>query len=457
MSCNTDTPHGYCAPGSSLGISFTNPVKFKDVKRVVSVTPSSGLSWDSWRDDDDLTTFADVSSKFKPGQKYTLTIRGDLKDKYGQKLGKSYVDGIRFDDMWPAVEIGVSGETLEPKTARPISVGSVNVSSYELVTAPLRPADLLKQAGRASDQFAAIGRLAGAKSRTVRPRSAVNVLATEVVDPSAVLSGAHRGPLAIGVRYTGGSNRSEAEQHYVKVIEVTDLAISAKLSRHGSLVWVTRLSDGAPVPNATVELYKKGGGKKSYSADKRGIATIPSSDLALDFYRMAAEDAPVLVARSGDDWAYRLASDYIEAWRYDIPSDLSGRQQRYGMMFTERGIYRPGDGLQVKGIVRGEVPTGNQVPSGVPLELVLQSPEGDEVSRVKLRTSRFGTFSAKLKIPRSGVSRQLAAPRGEVGEGLGHHRVLRGRGVSPCRVQSERRKRQTRIRPRRQGQLDRSR
>lgn len=402
VNCNTDTPHGYCAPGGSIGIQFSNPVKFKDAKRMVSIS-AAGTTWDSWREDDDLTTFVDLSAKLLAGQKYTLTVGAGLTDKYGQRLGKAHSEAIRVDDLWPSVEIGVSGNTLEAKAARPITVGSVNVSSYQLVTAALRPEDLLKQRTGPAKQYDLVAALPGAKLRTIRAKNGVNVLGREPIDPSTVLPGAHRGALAIGVHYSATQSRRATEDRYlVKVIEVTDVAISAKLSRQGSLVWVTRLSDGAPLGNATVELYEKKKSKKSYTTDARGIATIPAKDLSLDFYRLAAEDAPVIVARNGDDWAYRYANDYVEAWRYEISTDLSGRQQRYGMMFTERGIYRPGDNVEVKGIVRAEVPTGNSVPSGVPFDLVLSSPTGDEVSRQHLKTNKFGTFSAKLRIPKAG-------------------------------------------------------
>jgi len=95
----------------------------------------------------------------------------------------------------------------------------------------------------------------------------------------------------------------------------------------------------------------------------------------------------VLVAKSGDDWAFRYASDYLEGWRFGVGTDLSGEQKRYGMMFTERGIYRPGDSVQVKGIVRAEVPTGNSVPTGLALDLVLQAPDGEEARARRSRAA----------------------------------------------------------------------
>src|SRR4029078_3621518 len=103
----------------------------------------------------DFTTYADVIAQLHPGQSYTLRVSGDLKDRYGQKLGKPFTQRIVVDDLSATVEIGVSGNTLEPTIARPIAVGSVNVKSYELLTAALSPTDLLAltERGPPENQF----------------------------------------------------------------------------------------------------------------------------------------------------------------------------------------------------------------------------------------------------------------------------------------------------------------
>lgn len=428
VTCNRDTPNAHCMAGSGLSLELTNAVKVKDLKRAVSLTPAAGVEWETWRDDDSETTYSSLSAKLRPGSTYTLRVSGELTDRYGQRMGKAHVEKIVVDDLWPTVEIGVSGDVVEPKLLRPVSVGSVNVKQYELVTAALAPADLLALADveRLDQRFAAVGKIAGAKQRTVRPNAAVNVLAKELVDPAAVLPGAHRGPMAVGTRWVereakqGRRPESERIGSDVRLLQVSDLAISAKLSRHGSLVWVTRLSDGAPVAGAKVELHRRGSPAKSYDADARGIALIPAADYQPNFYKDEPASRAVIVARSADDWAFRYASDQLDAWRFGVATDLSGEQKSYGMLFTERGIYRPGDGVHVKGIVRTEVPTGNSIPKGLPLELSLRSPDGEEVSRQKVSATRFGTFHASVKVPRAGAlgSWQLRV------EGLGEDRGI---------------------------------
>ena len=411
VTCNRDTPNGDCLAGSGLGIELSNAVALKKLRQALSITPAAGLAWESWREDDSETNTASLSVKLRPGTTYTLRVSGDLGDRYGQRLGKAHVEKIVVDNLWPTVEIGVSGDVLEPKAMRPLTVGAVNVNQYELITAALgaRGSAGPRRAPARRGALPALGKVPGAKPRMVTPKAAVNTLAKERVDPTGVLPGAHRGPMAVGIRWVerqakkGTRPQSERVGTDVRLLQVTDLAISAKLSRHGSLVWVTRLSDGAPVSGAKVELHRPGSAAKTYEADARGIALIPAADYQPNFDKDEPAARAVIIAKSGDDWAFRYAADHLDAWRFGVSTDLSGEQRSYGMMFTERGIYRPGDSVQVKGIVRTEIPTGNSIPKGLALEVELRSPDGEKVSRQKVTATRFGTFHATVKVPRTGA------------------------------------------------------
>src|SRR6185295_9112972 len=73
----------------------------------------------------------------------------------------------------------------------------------------------------------------------------------------------------------------------------------------------------------------------------------------------------------------------------------------YGMLFTERGVYRPGDVIKVKGIVRKEATSGNTTPAGLDVSVTMRSPDDMVVGRATLRTSRFGTFATEFTVPLS--------------------------------------------------------
>ncbi|HEX6274223.1 MAG TPA: alpha-2-macroglobulin family protein, partial [Polyangiaceae bacterium] len=81
---------------------------------------------------------------------------------------------------------------------------------------------------------------------------------------------------------------------------------------------------------------------------------------------------------------------------------LSRQNRTHGMLFTDRGVYRPGDAVRVKGIVRRETRSGNAVVAGERFEIALASPNGDVVDRRTVTTTSFGTFAFDARVPASG-------------------------------------------------------
>ena len=401
VSCDQDTPNRRCAPGGSLGVSFTNPVRFKDVKRMLRVTPGLKLRWDSWREDSDYVSYVDVNAAFKPGAAYTLSVGGGLKDKYGQRMGRAHAERVLIDDVWPTVEIGVSGDTLEAAIAKPISVGSVNVADYRMIAGALskpQTAQLLREP-RTDRQLEKLRRWLPEK--TITPRAAKNRVHQRRVDSGALLGKSRRGVVAMSVSYVEREGKRPRKRQHVRLVQVTDLAMTAKVSRHGSLVWVTRLSNGKPVPGARVEVLRPGAKTLIKKADKDGIARIPASELAPNLESNGRDARAVFIAADGSDWTARPVSDFLDAWRLDVPLDLSGELRAYGLMFTERGLYRPGDSVRLKGILRRHTRTGNAVEAGRSMTLIVEDPEGEKLLTRRVRTSRFGSFDAKLRIPPS--------------------------------------------------------
>jgi uncharacterized protein YfaS (alpha-2-macroglobulin family) len=395
--CNTDTPHGRCAPKNSISIELSNPVKFGDLKKALTIDPPLPIRWDSWQGDSDTSTYIDVSAPFAAGQSYTFKVAGTLKDVHGQALGTDYSKRMDVDDFWPQVEVGVSGDYFELATRSAIPVASLNVPSYALYTAPLTLAQVTEYYATSQDYdeaFRTLTKQKGVTERRVRPAKTPNRPHEEKVDPAQVLAKTGgRGPMLLAVQFAGRSQ----EERRATIVQVTDIALSAKLSRTGSsLVWVTSLSTGAPIPGAEVSVT--GGPKvQPVVTDQNGFATLPAGSLGPDPNRTG--HSTLVSAKKGNDWAFRRVSDYVSPWRANVSTDPFGVPQSYGLVFTERGIYRPGDEVQVKGILRKQAEGGNALLANRSYELVLRSPDWEETARYPIKTNAFGTFAQSIKVP----------------------------------------------------------
>jgi uncharacterized protein YfaS (alpha-2-macroglobulin family) len=400
--CDRDTPHGRCSPTSGLSLQLSNPVVLRDLKRALTIEPPLPITWETWRDDGDSAAYLDINAPFAAGQSYTLKVAGTLRDVYGQALGADVSRPIDIDDHWPRVEVGVSGDYFELVTRKAIPIASLNVSEYSLTAAPLTLDQVSAYYAELREPKNALHRLVRQKSvgaRRVRPSSPVNVPAEERVDPAQVLAKTGgRGPMLLATEFAG---RSGKEQR-ASILQVTDLAITAKLSRTGaSLVWVTGLTSGAPVQGAEVLVAGLSQGKTSAPVvtDADGMATLPPGSLGPNPHESGSHT--LIVAKLGTDWAFRRVSDYVGPWRSSVPMDLFGRPQSYGLLFTERGVYRPGDELQLKGILRRQAESGNEVLAGSKFTLVLRSPDWEIAQTHAITTNAFGTFAQSVRIPAS--------------------------------------------------------
>ena len=455
LNCDRETPHRRCAPQGAWSLELSNPVILKDLKRALSVTPAVPLRYENWTDDSTPVSYLSIAAPFQAGTTYTLRLSGDVRDVYGQSLNQGYRNALAIDDYFPAVEIGVQGHLLDPRLATALPVGSLNVERYRLSSAPLTPEQaLLLSAPKAEDRAAAYAALATRRERTISPGAARNRLHKESLDLAALLGSSGRGALAVAVDYDRDPADYRSLERF-KIVQVTDLALTAKLSTEGSLVWVTRISSGAPVSSATVRILGGESGEHRYQTDAQGIATIPARDFHPRLDESTGDVNAIIVVQSEGDWAFEPARDYLAPWRFSVPFDWSGRRHTYGLMFTERGIYRPGDEVQVKGILRREQSSGNQNARG-----------GNDRCRAVFARRRAGSEPDGEAQPirnvrdafqgaRNGSPRRLATSR----DWLRRHglRIVRRLGVPTRRVSGERGERTTELRAGRRRSLDRAR
>ncbi len=402
VDCSRDTPNGKCSTDGGVSIALTNPVPMKDLKAAFKIDPPVKVRWPSWLDDDSRTSRLYIGARFAPGRVYHVSINnGGLRDVFGQGLKKAFRKPVAFDDYWPQVEISLTGSLFEAPAKRPIPIATVNVREMQVATAPLDEALVLKLEGNHRAPTAAeIGAFSGAKVDHVKPGGAANKPVNHLIKPDVVLGKDKKGPLAIGVSFTDRPGTRWARTvNKAAIMQFTDLAISAKVSPRGSLVWVTKLGTATPVAGAEVRVMRPGQqSAPSFKTDASGFAEIPEGAFK------PVSDGPehgVIFVRSGDDWTYRPVSDTLSGYRIGASHDL-GPDRPIGLVFTDRGIYRPGDTAHIKVIFREEAPRGTATPSGKPVEVTIAGPDGEAISKQSHTLGAFGTVSADVKVPDTG-------------------------------------------------------
>lgn len=388
IGCSRDAPGKKCSAASGISVSLSNPVRVKDLKKALSIEPAVKVSWPGWMEDESFTSDVWLYGSFQPGRSYTVRVAGGFADRFGQSLKAPSSQRLEFGDLWPVARIGLTNGLLEARTKKDIPIAHINASDLEVGTMALAEDDVLAIESQAMD-FGDLEKRAGFTKRTVAagPKNVRQV--TKVGLASILGSPKARGPFAVAVRYT--SDRREREDRTVG--QLTDLAITAKVSKTGSLVWVTRLSDGSPVSGAEVKIRRPTGSPVRATTDAQGFATFAASDFTPDFNNEKA----IIFVKAGEDLAYKPVRDNLYTWDFSPDDD-----PLLGMLFSDRKIYRPGDTANMKGILRQPVETGSRsVGAGKAITLEVQGPDGEKVSSQTVSTTPFGTFSAEVKVPKT--------------------------------------------------------
>lgn len=394
-----------CHPHGSVFVGLTNRVALKDLRAHVRIDPPLPIKWPKgFRSEDDKVDWMHVPVDVPPATSFRVIVTAGLKDEFGQVLASDHVTTLTTDDESPNVTIGLSGEVFEAAKAkgREIPVASVNVPSYELVTAAADEAGVtrLRAMHRSiEDRWNAAKALPGAKVEDVRPGGARNVNAIRNVSIDALLAAKKgRGAIVVGAaRPAPRGGRAPIRE--LQMLTVTDLALSARLSRFGSVVFVTRLSDGKPVANAVVAARDASGNEiASAKTDASGAATFAPTALRVVNDQGSIDENLVLFARAGDDWTYRAAIDTVS--RAEMPYvDLASRLSTFGMLFTDRGIYKAGETIKVKGVFRKPLPRGMETPVGREVTLRAYDRDGATMFDHKAKLGAFGEVATEIPIP----------------------------------------------------------
>jgi uncharacterized protein YfaS (alpha-2-macroglobulin family) len=180
---------------------------------------------------------------------------------------------------------------------------------------------------------------------------------------------------------------------------VVDTALVTKLGVDELLVWALDYASGQPL--AGVELTADGvglAGSDRARTDAAGLAT----------FAVRPANDPVFQNRERG-WTVRLDgggrrgvartnwTQGLDAWSLGIPIEYYPRSY-VGFVYLDRPIYRPGETVQIKGIVRRDDDASYSV-ADVPLRLTVYDSQGREVFAQTPQTGDFGSFALSFALP----------------------------------------------------------
>jgi uncharacterized protein YfaS (alpha-2-macroglobulin family) len=329
---------------------------------------------------------------------YKLTIRRGLMAASGVKLASDQALDVALTDRAPLVAIAGSGFILSRDTSNGLVIQSVNVKklkihvlrmSDKLLPWQLSSTSLSAQTMNAYDlnnllqsqvSIAWTGTMdvAADHNRTVSTAFPIGGIIPAGRDGIYLVVAEDAGkPLPAAV-FTGSNqdlNNALPDSYETNVavhwVVATDLALTSFTGSDGLHVFARSLASAQPLANVDVRLISQGQDTLGRQmTDAQGAAWFPAALLA-----GSRTNAAQTLLAYGDGGSFAFQN--LTAPAFDLSDrGVSGRQPPKDFqvfLYTERGIYRPGETIQLMALLRDRL--GNAV-EGQKLKFLVRRPDG---------------------------------------------------------------------------------
>lgn len=211
-------------------------------------------------------------------------------------------------------------------------------------------------------------------------------------------TGGPRGLFLLQAQGWDSENKRALPAQAKRLILITDLGIVAKDNVDASHdIFVQSITQGSPVNNASVAILGKNGLPLiTRNTDLNGHANFPA---LTDFIN---EREPVVyLVSNGSDVAfmpYNRVDRLLNYSRFDIGGITSYNQDQAALtayIFSDRGIYRPGDMAHIGMIIKQ--PYVLPQPAGLPLEVIVTDARGVTVKDEKITLNDSGYMTLDLQ------------------------------------------------------------
>jgi len=344
-----------------------------------------------------------------PDRKYAVTASATLKAADGQTLGYPWVGIVDTWHMRAFTSFGDGHGVWEKSGGVQLPFYGRNVRNVTQWAAPLDPAQLMPQLLEL--QRSGFTLSPDRPGRDRRLSVTPDRVQSHGLDLSAALKPGGVGLVWAAVRdgellprthrYAGGDPRPRAS-----IVQVTNLGVSVKDSPHNTLVFVTRLDTGAPVEGAQVSIV----GLDNHivwtgATGTDGVTLAPDTPLRdperqwqLAFVVIAEKDGDV--AYAGSDW-----NEGISPWEFGTGVNLREREPLLrGSVFTDRGVYRLGEEVHLKAVLRQNTPTGIRLlPEGTAVIVSVRDAQNRLVDERTVRASSWSSADWTMTLPEDGT------------------------------------------------------
>ncbi|MDR1510696.1 MAG: hypothetical protein LBS53_13810, partial [Synergistaceae bacterium] len=366
--------------GSQININTTSQADADKVLPFIEINPpgefyvstySSGIS---------------INGQFPPRELVTVTLKSGLPALSGPGLANDWTRSFIFPDYYPSLEITSPGRLISPAGDQLIiPFASVNVEKLDMTLERVYDNNIsfITRHEWPYDVY-----------------SATETIHRETFEITAPINGRYE--FSIDLRKMLGGRKglfmltaSTSERYWLsarRLINVTDMAGSAKIGDRDALLWVNSIRGGAPIEGVSVELYSVNNQLvASGVTDGHGVCLIKNErDWTWD------QQPSVAIMKKGDDTSIlRLDGNIWQTGSADYGGAPYQKGEYQGYIYLPRDVFRPGETVPLQTIVR----KSNLLPEKpFPVSLKAYTSLGREWLSESVMLSEMGMGGAKINL-----------------------------------------------------------
>lgn len=378
----------------TVAFSFSAPLQTEDATALVNVSPElPGMSTYTYEQE------LHIWGYFYPQTDYTITIAADLKDLWGQSLGQTFTLHFTTPSAVPRYMLPWIGSNVYFMRASDphFFVQTVNLSSVNLGLAPVSP-DIFMRLNSPGAWDARKAYHPGNESTWTQSiqQSAANSSEPVALDLSNGAGSLKPGVYNLDLQFPEATQQGTDPQRSFLVASNVNLTIKAGAT--DALLWAVDMRTNTPVGNAPAALYDQNGNLlASGLTDAQGLwhTSLTGQGEALPaFYGIIGQPGEETFGLASTDW-----DQDVTPWSFGLSYERQVPHTEI-YMYTDRPIYRPGQTVSFRAVVRQAFDGIYSSPTLTSLPLTLSDGYGQSWP-FDLPLSGFGTVHGVFAIPAS--------------------------------------------------------
>jgi alpha-2-macroglobulin len=205
------------------------------------------------------------------------------------------------------------------------------------------------------------------------------------------------GTTALFLDITGlpdSENSQQGRRNAQAIIQLTDIGLAWKLTPSEALIYAFSCDTGMPLPGVKLQFYGEDASILNTAVtDASGIATLARTETIRNLHASLGGDCYLT--------AFDTSINTVGLWHFPIRYswNKSATSTRRAFLFTDRSLYRPGETVRLKGIIRTRAGNLIEAAKDSPARIVITDPADLEIHSSPVTISAAGSFDFSYTLP----------------------------------------------------------